>query len=70
MVSEDIHVSDPTAKKKTSKQYKIRTKYDKKKKRKEKQTFENAANTKIWIILSSLLFRISFGCGRLITKNF
>ena len=36
MVSEDIHVSDPTAKKKTSKQYKIRTKYDKKK-RKEKK---------------------------------
>ena len=35
MVSEDIHVSDPTAKKKTSKQYKIRTKYDKKKKRKK-----------------------------------
>lgn len=46
MVSEDIHVSDPTAKKKTSKQYKIRTKYDKKKK-KEKQTFENVAYTKI-----------------------
>lgn len=45
MVSEDIHVSDPTAKKKTSKQYKIRTKYDKKKK--EKQTFENVAYTKI-----------------------
>lgn len=47
MVSEDIHVSDPTAKKKTSKQYKIRTKYDKKKKKKEKQTFENVAYTKI-----------------------
>ena len=46
MVSEDIHVSDPTAKKKTSKQYKIRTKYDKKIK-KEKQTFENVAYTKI-----------------------
>ena len=27
----NIHVSDPTAKKKTSKQYKIRIKYDKKK---------------------------------------
>ena len=61
MVSEDIHVSDPTAKKKTSKQYKIRTKYDKKKK-KEKQTFENVAYTKILTILSFLLFRISFGC--------
>ena len=37
MVSEDIHVSDPTAKKKTSKQYKIRTKYDKKKRKKNKR---------------------------------
>ena len=37
MVSEDIHVSDPTAKKKTSKQYKIRTKYDKKRRKKNKR---------------------------------
>lgn len=40
------------------------------KKKKEKQTFENVAYTKILTILSFLLFRISFGCGRLITKKF
>ena len=36
-INPHIHVSDPTAKKKTSKQYKIRTKYDKKKRKKNKR---------------------------------
>ena len=69
MVSEDIHVSDPTTKKKNKQTIQNKNQIWQKKK-KEKQTFENVAYTKIWIILSFLLFRISFGCGRLITKSF
>lgn len=60
MVSEDIHISDPTAKKKTSKQYKIRTKYAKKKERKtnvwECCVYKNLNNPKFFIV--SYFFRV------------
>ena len=53
----NIHVSDPTAKKKTSKQYKIRIKYDKKKTNvRECCVYKNLNNPKFFIV--SYFFRV------------